>query len=154
CQKPMIGALKKLFSEDSTEQERTTDETKRLAAAALLIEVARADFQQDASEEASMAALLASTLKLSEAQVGELLSEAGEAVDQATSLYEFTRAVNDYYNREDKIELMTSLWQVAYADQSLDKYEEHIIRRIADLIYVSHEDFIRCKLKVRNALDV
>ncbi|MEM9397923.1 MAG: TerB family tellurite resistance protein [Pseudomonadota bacterium] len=150
----MIGALKKLFSEDSTEQERTTDETKRLAAAALLIEVARADFQQDASEEASMAALLASTLKLSEAQVGELLSEAGEAVDQATSLYEFTRAVNDYYNREDKIELMTSLWQVAYADQSLDKYEEHIIRRIADLIYVSHEDFIRCKLKVRNALDV
>lgn len=150
----MIGALKKLFSEDSTEQERTTDETKRLAAAALLIEVARADFQQDASEEASMAALLASTLKLSEAQVGELLSEAGEAVDQATSLYEFTRAVNDYYKREDKIELMTSLWQVAYADQSLDKYEEHIIRRIADLIYVSHEDFIRCKLKVRNALDV
>lgn len=150
----MIGALKKLFSEDSTEQERTTDETKRLAAAALLIEVARADFQQDASEEASMAALLASTLKLSEAQVGELLSEAGEAVDQATSLYEFTRAVNDYYDREDKIELMTSLWQVAYADQSLDKYEEHIIRRIADLIYVSHEDFIRCKLKVRNALDV
>ncbi|MEM7691531.1 MAG: TerB family tellurite resistance protein [Pseudomonadota bacterium] len=150
----MIGALKKLFSEDSTEQERTTDETKRLAAAALLIEVARADFQQDASEEASMAALLASTLKLSEAQVGELLSKAGEAVDQATSLYEFTRAVNDYYNREDKIELMTSLWQVAYADQSLDKYEEHIIRRIADLIYVSHEDFIRCKLKVRNALDV
>ncbi|MEM6302401.1 MAG: TerB family tellurite resistance protein [Pseudomonadota bacterium] len=150
----MIGALKKLFSEDSTKQERTTDETKRLAAAALLIEVARADFQQDASEEASMAALLASTLKLSEAQVGELLSEAGEAVDQATSLYEFTRAVNDYYKREDKIELMTSLWQVAYADQSLDKYEEHIIRRVADLIYVSHEDFIRCKLKVRNALDV
>ena len=150
----MIGALKKLFSEDSTEQERTADETKRLAAAALLIEVARADFQQDASEEASMAALLASTLKLSEAQVGELLSEAGEAVDQATSLYEFTRAVNDYYDREDKIELMTSLWRVAYADQSLDKYEEHIIRRIADLIYVSHEDFIRCKLKVRNALDV
>ncbi|MEO0438091.1 MAG: TerB family tellurite resistance protein [Pseudomonadota bacterium] len=149
----MIGALKKLFSEESSEQERSTEETKRLAAAALLIEVARADFQQDAAEEASMAALLADTLHLSDRQVSELMSEASEAVDQATSLYEFTRAVNDYYEREDKIELMNSLWQVAYADNAIDKYEEHIIRRIADLIYVSHEDFIRCKLKVRDAIE-
>ena len=148
----MITVLKRIFSDAGDETERSTEETKRLAAAALLVEVARADFQQDTEEEASMASLLRDSLKLDEDQVSELLREANDAVDQSTSLYEFTRSINDYYSREDKIDLITSLWKVAYADGDLDKYEEHIIRRVSDLIYIHHEDFIRCKLSVRDSL--
>ncbi|MEM8940662.1 MAG: TerB family tellurite resistance protein [Pseudomonadota bacterium] len=148
----MIGALKRIFSEQCNAEDRSSDDSRRLAAAALLVEVARADFEQGAEEDASMATLLRDNLDLSEEQVNELLEQAGSAVDQATSLYEFTRAINDYYEPGDKVKLISDLWRVAYADSSLDKYEEHIIRRVADLIYVPHEDFIRTKLEVRQAV--
>lgn len=141
----MISALKKLFSEPGGDDNQSPEETRRLAAAALLIEVSRADFTQSAEEEQAMAALLSSSLGLSAAAIATLLAEAGDAVDAATSLYEFTRLINDHYSYDEKYALLELMWKVAYADQSLDKYEEHLIRRVADLIYVNHGDFIRSK---------
>lgn len=142
----MINALKKIFTQPEGNATRTAEETRNLAAAALLIEVARADFTQDAVEETAMAALLTSSLNLDRASVDALLEQASDAVDEATSLYEFTRLVNDHYSYEEKYALVASMWRVAFADQSLNKYEEHLIRRVADLIYLNHEDFIQGKL--------
>ncbi|WOJ95516.1 TerB family tellurite resistance protein [Congregibacter brevis] len=147
----MIEALKKLFLEDPEENPRSADEVRRIATAALLVEVARADFAQDAEEEAAMAKLLVSTLSLDETTVNGLLAEASDAVDNATSLYEFTRLVNDHYDYAEKCQLINAMWQVAYADKSLSKYEEHLIRRASELIYVNHEDFIRGKIAASNS---
>lgn len=147
----MISILKKLFLEDEEENPRSVDEIRRIATAALLIEVARADFTQDAEEEAAMAELLVNTLSLDQGTVDELLNDASDVVDSATSLYEFTRLVNDHYEYAEKCELIKAMWQVAYADQSLSKYEEALIRRAAELIYVNHEDFIRGKIAASEA---
>ncbi|MDP5071874.1 MAG: TerB family tellurite resistance protein [Congregibacter sp.] len=147
----MIGTLKRLFLEDPRDNPRSADEVRRIATAALLIEVARADFSQDAEEEAAMAKVLMDTLALEPATVDALLNEASDVVDQATSLYEFTRLVNDHYDYDEKCKLINAMWQVAYADQSLSKYEEHLIRRAAELIYVTHEDFIRGKIAASSA---
>lgn len=149
----MIDVLKKLFLEGPEENEKTPDEVRRIATAALLIEVARADFAQDAEEEAAMAQLLTGTLALDKTTVDALMSEANDAVDNATSLYEFTRLVNDHYDYDEKCRLIDAMWRVAYADQSLSKYEEHLIRRASELIYVNHEDFIRGKIAAKEALD-
>lgn len=147
----MINALKKLFNDPPGDTKESIEDRRNLAAAALLIEVSRADFEQSAEEEQAMGALLAETLELPEATIQTLLANADDAVDAATSLYEFTRLVNDHYSYEEKCALLGAMWRVAYADQSLDKYEEHLIRRVADLIYVPHEDFIRGKLAARDA---
>ena len=48
------------------------------------------------------------------------------------------------------MELIKNMWEVAYADGNLDRYEEHLIRRVAELLYVSHSDFIKTKLAVKN----
>ena len=80
-----------------------------------------------------------------------LIAAAGERVDEATSLYEFTRVINDHYGPEEKLTLIASMWQVAYADGDLDKYEEHLIRQVAELTYVPHQDYIRCKLEARKS---
>ena len=96
-----------------------------------------------------MARLLKNTLHLSEQDLETLLRKADAAVDNATSLYEFTRLINEHYCYDDKRALVQCMWQVAYADASLDKYEEHLIRRVAELIYLSHEDFIRTKHAAR-----
>jgi uncharacterized tellurite resistance protein B-like protein len=142
----MIRALKSLFELDTLREEEPLEHRLHLAAAALLIETARADFTQDGVEEAELTATLRQALQLSAAEVEDLVRLASEQVDAATSLYQFTRVVNDHFSPARKRDLIAGMWRVAYADGDLDKYEEHLIRRVADLIYVPHEDYIRAKL--------
>ncbi|MDP2091517.1 MAG: TerB family tellurite resistance protein, partial [Pseudohongiella sp.] len=79
-----------------------------------------------------------------------LLAE--KEAQQAVSLYDFTSLINEGYGYEEKLLLVENLWRVALADEHLDKYEEQLIRKTSDLIYVSHSDFIKTKLKVRDEL--
>ena len=144
----MLEQLKKIFLEEPDDDGRTEADI-RLAAAALLIEVARADHQQDSAEESTMATLLINTLGIDPETVDALMRSAQRKVEEATSLFEFTRLINEHYSIEQKRSLVQSMWQVAYADASLDKYEEHIIRRVAELIYLPHPDFIAAKLEAR-----
>ena len=118
----------------------------QLATAALLIEVSRADFTIDESERSGVAALLKSQFELSAQELDTLLDFAQQEAEQATSLYQFTRLINDGYSPEQKSQLILNLWQVALADEFLDKHEDHLIRKVADLIHVSHSEFIRTKL--------
>ena len=149
----MIKSLLSLFELPDAQSEDDTQHQLRLAAAALLVETARADFTQDASEEAALAELLRRELKLSAAEVDELLALANHRVDESTSLYEFTRVINDHYTPQQKLQLISAMWVVAYADGNLDKYEEHLIRRVAELTYVAHEDYIRAKLRAQQRAD-
>lgn len=120
----------------------------RLASAALLIEVSRADHADDPREQAAIAAALKQCFGLDDATLEELLELAAEEAREATSLYQFTRLINDRYSEADKYQLVRMMWQVAHADGSIDRYEDHLIRKIADLIYLPHSLFIRAKLEV------
>ncbi len=132
----------------SIEVESTPQQPLQLAAAALLIELSRADFQHDSAEQAAIKQALKACFGLSEQQLDELIALAEEENRQATSLYQFTRLINDHYSPEQKYQLVKMLWQVAAADGNICKYEDHLVRKVADLIYVSHRDFIRAKHEV------
>ena len=147
----MIGALKALFEIPERESEEAKQHRLHIAAAAMLIETARADFTQDADEQEAMKALLSQSLDLPAGEVQELMDDASGRVDESTSLYEFTRVINDYYSAEQKVQLIASMWAVAYADGNLDKYEEALIRQVAELTYVPHQDYIRSKLDAAKA---
>ena len=147
----MISALKTLFETSGRETEEELALHTRLAAAALLIETARADFTQDAEEEQALHELLISSLQLSSNEVRALVEDAGNRVDESTSLYEFTRVINDNYSAAQKLSLIDAMWRVAFADGNLDKYEEHLIRQVAELTYVPHGDYIRSKLAAKKA---
>lgn len=127
-----------------------SDQQLAMASAALLIEVARADFNNDPQERAAMLEHIKTVLALSDEDLAELTAQAEQEVDHATSLYEFTRVVNDHCDPEQRIALIEAMWRVAYADGELHKYEEHIIRRTADLLYVAHSDFILSKHRASN----
>ena len=150
----MISTLKALFEMPKRESEEVLQHRLNVAAAAMLIETARADFTQDADEQEAMAALLSRSLGLGDEEVQSLMAAATERVDVATSLYEFTRVINDHYNAEQKVQLIGAMWAVAYADGDLDKYEEALIRRVAELTYVPHADYIRSKLAAEGKPDL
>lgn len=147
----MIGAIKSLFELPQQESEESLQRRLQLAAAALLIETARADSVQDADEQEALENLLCSSLQLDKKAIHELVVLAENRVDESTSLYEFTRVINDNYSAEQKRELIDAMWIVAYADGNLDKYEEHLIRQIAELTYVPHQDYIKSKLAASSA---
>jgi uncharacterized tellurite resistance protein B-like protein len=147
----MIRSLKQLFGKAEDNDPVELQHRLRLAAAALLIEMTRADYSVGSAERKALEAVLQSALGLVAGEVEELLQLAGEAADRATSLYEFTRLINDHYSREEKIMLIESMWRVAFADGDLDKYEERLIRQVSDLVHVPHKEFIRLKLEVSEA---
>jgi uncharacterized tellurite resistance protein B-like protein len=144
----MIRSLKSLFGKQDETDPQELEHQLHLAAAALLIEMTRADYEIESAERQAMEAVLQTALELSVEEVRELLGLAGTAADRAVSLYEFTRLINDHYSRDEKHILIESMWRVAFADGDLDKYEERLIRQVSDLIHVSHKQFIRLKLKV------
>lgn len=142
----MIETLKSLFSQPPEETPEDLERRLHQVAAALLIETARADFGEDASETATIRGALQKSPGLSRTEVDALLDAAAEEADAATSLFEFTRLVNDHFSPARKEQLIATMWQVAYADGELHKYEEALIRQVAELIYVPHAVFIRSKL--------
>ena len=144
----MIESLKALFGKPKAVDPAELEHDLHLAAGALLVEMSRADYVVEPNERHTLETILHDALDLTEEEIKELVVLSAKAADRATSLYEFTRLINDHYSNEQKLTLIRSMWKVAYADGDLDKYEERLIRQVSDLIHVSHKDFIRMKMEV------
>ena len=150
----MMDKIKDLITRFSTKEEITEESSSNLldnACAALLVEIAFADKDFDETEKTSLKQTLIETYAIDESDIEEIIKDAEETVSESTSLYGYTRVVNDEFEYEDKLSLLKNLWKVAYADGNLDKYEEHLIRKISDLIHISHSDYINIKLEIRDS---
>lgn len=124
----------------------------QLASAALLIETCKADHSVDAVEIEALLKILKQKFALPEEALNELLELAQQEADGATSIFQFTSLINDEYSYSEKSRLLTNMWEIAYADGNLDRYEEHLIRKVAELLYITHSDYIKSKLSVKNKI--
>jgi uncharacterized tellurite resistance protein B-like protein len=144
----MKSLLKKLFQPNpSTENRFDGEHALRVLTAALLIEVSRADFEQDDSELAQMRLLLAKQFSLGDVELDELMDQAHQEADDLISLQHITRLLNEQFDQPMKKRVIEMMWQVVFADGVKDHYEEHLIRQVAELLYVPHSDFIRARHK-------
>jgi uncharacterized tellurite resistance protein B-like protein len=139
------------FGGAAAEDGAVREQARNLAVAALLVEVLRADYDVSSRERRQVLESIRGVLGLDEAQCEELLAEAEQQVDRAHDLHQFTSEVNRAFAHDEKLRLVEQLWRVAHADEIVHKYEEHLIRRIADLLHVSHRDFIAAKLRASGA---
>ena len=121
----------------------------KVATAALLVELSRADFESTAVEREMIANLIREHFELSAAEADKILNVADDEAERAVSLHDFTRLLHDTLEPREKHEVIEMLWRVAYADTRLDKYEDHFVRKVADLLYVSHQDLVRIRHKVK-----
>ena len=145
----MLKKIRSIFtktSEEVSEKEQVTQKIDKTCAA-LIIEVALADKVFDESEVTLLKEMLLKAYTLEAGDIQDLIENAEKTVEESTSLYGYTREVNDNFDYESKLNLIDQLWRIAFADGHLDKYEEHVVRKIADLIHISHNDFIHSKLK-------
>ena len=119
----------------------------RVATAVLLVEVARADFIIVPSEKLRLRELLEQQFNLSAQELDALLEEAEADADRMVSIQHVTRLLNEHYDHAMKRRVVEMMWQLVYADGEKDHYEEHLIRQVADLLYVSHGEFIQARHK-------
>ena len=145
--------IHELFADDNSQASRVLDSfpAETLAACALLLEVALADRAEETDELDTMQQAMADSFGITPSAFATLLGAARQHLTHSISLYEHTRVLNEHLTHAEKIELIYKMWAVAYADGHLDHYEEHLIRRVADLLYVEHRDFMLAKLDARDA---
>jgi len=136
--------FKNLFKTKEIEEE-SKDSSIQKSICSLMIEVAYADNQLDESELKTMANSL-SKLDIEKEEIQEIVDATLSKSKESISFYEHTRILNDQLDYDQKKEVLNSVWAIAFADGEMDKHEEHLIRRIADLLYLNHKDFINAKL--------
>lgn len=122
------------------------EQSLRIACAVLLCEVMRADGQIADAEQEKIAQLLKKHFSLPPEEVAALINTANIYTEQATDFYQFTSKINQYYRIEERISIVELLWQVADADGEISSIEHHIIRKIADLLHLRHNEYIASKL--------
>ena len=146
----MIGKLRKLFNlPDSPDSEESEGQDRiQLSTAVLLVEIARADHERHDAESLEMRKQLATNFDLSEEEAATLLEAAETAVEHSVSLHEFTRLLHDEMTYDEKTTVIEMLWRIALIDDDLDKYEDYMIGKIADLLYIARGDVIRLKSRV------
>ena len=145
----MLKKIKSLFFKTSEEETAEVQVTQTIdkTCASLIIEVAFADKVIDESEINLLKNMLLDTYSLKLDDANELIANAEKTVNESTSLYGYTREVNDNFDYQSKLDLLDQLWRMAFADGNIDKYEEHVVRKISDLIHITHNDFIQSKLR-------
>jgi len=121
--------------------------------ALLLVEIARSDHDVAPEELATIRAAIAQSSSLEAAEIDEIVAESTAEADAALSMHGYVARLNEALDKRGKIRLVEQMWHVAFADGDLDRYEEHTIRKLSDLLYLKHRDFMQAKLRVLDALE-
>ena len=118
-----------------------------LSICVLLIEVSKSDDDYDDLEKTKIIDLLEKKFSLNHNQIDTLMKIADKKNNEIVSLHELTASINKEYTYSEKKDLIKMLWDIAYSDGRIDKYEDYTIRKISDLLYIKHSDFIKAKLR-------
>lgn len=158
----MVFSFKKIYEQFIQPASGKTDEVSKhaiqVATAALLIEMTKADGKVSEDERKAVMQTIQSQFNLTDDETKSLKELAKEKIRYATGYYEFTSLIHKGLSKglsyEQKVEIIEHLWGIALIDKHLDKHEEYVVRKIADLIYVEHKDFIEAKLKIKKKLSL
>lgn len=147
----MILRIKHFFEThlliNETSSEADIEHRLKLASAALMLEMIHVDGDSHEAEEQTIRQLLQNEYAVTDEETDELLAMAHEEKMDATDYYRFTSLINRHYSQQQKIQLVEQLWHLACADGNIDRFEEHLVRKLAELLHVPHSAFILSKHK-------
>ncbi len=150
----MLQKIKQFFDSNlSLAQEKVSEAHQlQLATTALFIEMILQDGQAHSNEKEAAIKAIRIHFNISTQELNKLFLLAEEELKFSTDYYQFTQLINNHFSQTQKIQIIENLWTIAYADSHLDDMEEHMVRKIAELIHVPHMQFIKTKLKAQKPL--
>jgi len=151
----MLAGIKAFFDKNfpTSSDPAGHEHSLKLASTALLVEMLRMDDHISEDEKKALFSAVSAKFDLSDNETQEIISLAEEELKNSTDYYQFTSLINSHFEYPDKVHIIELLWQIAFADDHLDRDEEYLVRKISELIYVSHADFIATKIRVQSMLD-
>jgi uncharacterized tellurite resistance protein B-like protein len=149
----MLDALKKLLAGATQVSQHDEQERLRHSVAALLHEMTRVDMHVKPEDIGHAREALIDLLGVDAAQAEALLAHAAQPANRLTSYFDAVSAVNRSFSQAQKIRLVEHLWRVAHADDSLDLHEDHLVRKISDLLHVPHIESMLARQRVRASRD-
>jgi len=149
-QTPLMGAANYGATDSSISSNKYNSETQlQIATCALFLEIANSDDDFSIEEKDFIEKTMREEFNLDDELVTELLTLATQQTDESVSLYEFTDVINKSYGRDEKLIIIKNLWQLVFADGTLDKYEEYFMRTISKNLHLEHSDMIAAKLEAK-----
>lgn len=121
----------------------------QLATAVLLIEVMRADTECKPEEQAAILAILRRRFDLTDSELDRLVQLGEQTAREAYDFHRFTALINRELDISEKTRIVQHMWEVAYVDDHLSAHENHLMRKIADLLYIPHADYVAAKARAR-----
>jgi len=139
--------LKSLIVQPEQEKSERFDRIQ-VATCVILLEVAKFDFDFSTIEKETTKAILKQEFSIPEDSIEDLMKIAEEKREDSVDIWEFTNVINQNFPREEKIKIIEAAWKIIYADDKLDKYEDHYVHVLADLLRLRHDELIDAKLRV------
>lgn len=140
--------LGKMAPERFEEHEDSGVRNIQIAACALLLEMAGVDGKFSDAEQKRIVGILEKQFSLSAEEVTELLKSTRRELDNSIDLWRFTHLINQQFSREEKIGVIENVWRVVYTDGKLDKHEDYLVHKMAQLLNLTPSDLIQAKLRV------
>ena len=148
----MFERLKSVFvTPGGAQDDEKGDDTRRIriATAVILLEVANSDDDFSEEEREKVVEILKESFRLSDEEAADLVAVSTEEREGSVDMWHFANIINENYSEQEKYRVMESIWRVIYADGRLDKYEDHIVHKLASILHISHSRMIEAKLKQR-----
>ena len=123
-----------------------------IALCVLLLEAAHADGECTAEELAHLKHSLISNFNIKSKNIDELIANSGDTRKESVDIFRFTRYINNNFSKQEKINLMKSVWSILLIDEHLETHEDHFAHKLANLLRLTHKELIDTKLAVRKQL--
>ncbi len=145
----MLDLIKKIMgSKEADSGEKADGRDLNLATCAILIELANADGKFNKQEQDDIIKIFKTKYGLSEKDANDLLKSSNAELEKSIDLWKFTNIINQNYSLEEKLKVIEIIWEVAYSDGKLEKHEDYLVHKLANLLRLNHKQLIDAKLKV------
>ena len=125
----------------------------QLSAACLLLSVAEADEILDKQELDTIQDVLKEFFSIADNDAYKLIQEAQDKMKNATGLFVFGQHLNTVFDHKDRLDFISCVFEVAYADGYLHYLEHHTVKKIANILNMNREDILASKSEMENYLD-
>ena len=125
----------------------------QLSAACLLLSVAEADEILEKQELDTIQDILQDFFSIADNDAYKLIQEAQDKMKNATGLFVFGQHLNTVFDHTDRLDFISCVFEVAYADGDLHYLEHHTVKKIANILNVNREDILDSKSEMENYLD-
>ena len=149
----MFDFVKNIINNNKKEKDSTSSNFDgHIALCVLLLEAAFVDGECSAEELSHLKETLTSKYDITPQDIDELLANSGEKRKESVDIFNFTRYMNNNFNKQEKIEVMESVWSILLIDEHLEAHEDHFAHKLANLLRLTHKELIDAKLAVRKKL--